>query len=339
MTAVVTSLLGGGWELVAGWILPTAVNSLLFAFLVLPALRGVPALHAVATASHPAQGLALLVTAVVGGLVLSALQTPLYRLLEGYSWPAGLRRRGIGRHRRAKLLADRQLRLARLAYRERAGTLTEAEAADLAGLREGQGPGPGPPAGALDISLLAERLRRYPVDDEQILPTRLGNAIRRFEEYGYDRYRLDIVTMWYAVNGVSARRVRREVGAARASVDFFVCLIYGHAVVVLAAVAALVVSPRDATGPAVAIAAGCGLSVLWYWMAVRATDEWASAVRGLVDLGRKPLAEALGLELPATLAQERLMWTLVCRRARVRHGDWASELDQFRLPPRPITPE
>jgi hypothetical protein len=327
VTAIVTSLLGGGWELVAGWILPTAINTLFFAFLVLPALRGVPAFHAVLTASHPAQALALLVIAVVGGLALSAMQTPLYRVLEGYNWPAGVRRRRIDHHRRARQLLDRQLRLAQLTRREQVGTLTPAQADDLAELRR-SGAGPQLPHSSLDISVLAERLRRYPVDLEQILPTRLGNAIRRFEEYGYDRYRLDIITMWYALYGVSATQVRREVGAGRASADFFVCLIYGHVAVALAAVAALAVHPS--VGPAVAIAIAAVLSVIWYWMAVRATDEWAAAVRGLVDLGRKPLAEALGLCLPGTLEQERKMWALVSRRSRIPHGAWAAELDEFR---------
>jgi hypothetical protein len=333
MTAIVTSLLGGGWELVAGWILPTALNSLFFAFLVLPALRGVPGFHAALAASHPAQALVLLVTAVVGGLVLSAFQTPLYRVLEGYNWPAGARLRRTEAHRRARLRLDRQLRLAQLTRREQAGTLTPGQVADLAELRRDQTRPE--QAGSLDISLLAERLRRYPVDQEQILPTRLGNAIRRFEEYGYDRYRLDIITMWYALYGVSADQVRKEVGAGRASVDFFVCLIYGQAAVALGALAAIAVNPGGAVRPAVAIAAAVVLSAAWYWMAVRATDEWAAAVRGLVDLGRKPLADALGLDLPGTLEQEREMWTLVSRRARRAHGDWAADLDPFRSRPGP----
>jgi len=341
MTAIVTSLLGGGWALVAGWILPTALNSLLFAFLVLPALRGVPGFHTVLTASHPEQALALLVTAVVAGLVLSALQTPLYRVLEGYNWPARLRRRRIGVHQQARSRLDTELRFAQLTRREQLGTLSPTQAAGLAALRAGEDPAPGPPRSAVDVSLLAERLRRYPVDPDQILPTRFGNAIRRFEEYGYDRYRLDTVTMWHALNGVSADQVRGQVDAGRASVDFFVCLIYGHVVVILAAIAALAVSPSVGpsgslyVGPVVAIGVGVAACFLWYWLAVRATDEWAAAVRGLVDLGRKPLADGLGLGLPDTIAQEREMWTLVSRRARRAYGEGAAGLDKFRARPDP----
>jgi hypothetical protein len=334
MTAIITSLLGGGWELVAGWILPTALNALFFGILVLPALRGVPAFHPALTAGDPVLALVLFAVAVIGGLVLSAFQTPLYRMLEGYSWPRSARQQRGRHHLETKQLLDQRLDLARFVRREKLKTLSDTDAAKLAKLRSDPAlsglPELTQPLSSLEISLLAERLRRYPVDDEQILPTRLGNAIRRFEEYGYDRYRLDIITMWHALNGVVSDQLRKQVDASRASVDFFVCLIYGHVVVALAAIAALITSPHQFAGPVAAIGIAVGLSVLWYWMAVRGTDEWAAAVRGLVDVGRKPLADSLGLDLPGTLGQERRMWELVSRQSRRAHDEQDSELDAFR---------
>jgi hypothetical protein len=72
----------------------------------------------------------------------------------------------------------------------------------------------------------------------------------------------------------------------------------------------------------------------WYRIAVTVTDEWAAAVRALVNAGRRPLAEALALALPATLAQERQMWTLAGKLARLPYdATGAAELDQFRAPP------
>jgi hypothetical protein len=337
MTAIVATLLGGGWELVAGWILPTALNAIFFALLVLPAMRDVSAFHAALTASHPVQALALFALAVIGGLVLSAFQTPLYRVLEGYSWPRSAREKRSGHHRDAKTILTKKLTLLRLVRREQSGTLSDTQEAQLACLRSGSefrgAPEPTQSFGALEISLLAERLRRYPVADDQILPTRLGNAIRRFEEYSYDRYRLDIITMWHALTGVVPDQLRKQVDASRASVDFFVCLIYGHAVVAIAAIAALAINPRHFVGPVTAIVIAAGLSVAWYWLAVSGTDEWAAAVRGLVDVGRKPLAESLGLELPGTLDQERRMWALVSRQSRRAHDETDCDLDEFRVRP------
>jgi hypothetical protein len=335
MTAILSSLLGGGWALVAGWVLPTALNSALFGVLILPVLRHISGLHSLATASGPAKALALLATAVIGGLLLSAFQTPLYRVLEGYrGMPARVRRWRVGRHTGRKDLLGKRLRLARLAFRQSQGSLRGPEVAELDRLRASPALRKAPELTGeitpLAISMLAEQRRRYPVDDGQVLPTLFGNAIRRFEEYSYDRYRLDAVTMWNALSGVVPGQLRKQVDAGRVGVDFFVCLIYGQLILAACGVAALIAAPGYPAGPIVAIALPVVLAPLWYRLAVEATDEWAAAFRGLVDTGRKPLAEALGLALPATLEQEREMWELASRLSRRPHSSRDSELDQFR---------
>jgi len=333
MTAIVTTLLSaGGWGLVAGWILPTALNAAIFGLLVLPAWRHAPALHGPATASGPAKALALLVIAIVGGLVLSALQTPLYRVLEGYSWPGRARQWGTRCQQRRRRALRARLRLAQVVWQARVtGGMTAVERARLerrywpdvvrSSTRRIQG---------WEVSVLSEAVRRYPVDRRQVLPTRLGNAIRRFEEYSSDRYTLDLVTMWYALAAVVPDQVRRQVTAGRAGVDFFVCLIYGHAVVAVIAACTLAALPGYPVGPAIALAATVVLSFLWYRLAVTSTDEWAAAVRGMVDIGRKPLAEALSLGMPPTLGQERLMWDAASRLGRQPYDPRDRTLDRFR---------
>jgi hypothetical protein len=335
MTAIITSLLGGGWGLIAGWVLPTALNSVLFGVLVLPVFRDVSWLQSLAGASGPEKALALLATAVIGGLVLSALQTPLYRVLEGYrGMPPRMRQWRINRHIERKHWLDKRLQFARLALRTANGSRREGDAPELAKLRADAALSKTPEVkgdlSPVTISLLAERCRRYPVADGQVLPTLLGNAIRRFEEYGYDRYRLDAVIMWNALVGVVPDSVRKRVDASRVGVDFFVCLIYGQLILALCGVAALVAAPSHPVGPILAVTAPVALIPLWYRLAVEATDEWAAAFRGLVDIGRKPLADALGLVLPATLEQERRMWELQCRLSRRPYSASDAELDLFR---------
>src|SRR5579859_4867627 len=134
MTAIVTSLLAtGGWELVAGWILPTALNAVLFGLLVLPAWKQVTVVSGLATATDATKALVLLVGAIVGGLLLSALQMPVYRVLEGYRWPARLQQHGVRRHRERKKALHSRLRLAELIGNQEANrTLTPAQEARLA---------------------------------------------------------------------------------------------------------------------------------------------------------------------------------------------------------------
>lgn len=56
-------------------------------------------------------------------------------------------------------------------------------------------------------------------------------------------------------------------------------------------------------------------------------------MRALVNAGRKPLADSLGLVLPKELAEERRMWTLVSRFSRIPFHERASALDRYRAAP------
>ncbi|MGW2017616.1 hypothetical protein [Streptomyces sp. NPDC001927] len=191
---------------------------------------------------------------------------------------------------------------------------------------------------AVQRALLRERLARYPVDDAQLAPTALGNAIRRFEEYGYDRFRLDTQVMWNELTGNAPEQVRRQVDLARANVDFFVALLYGHCAVVLCAAAALTTAGPDVPLLLTAIAVPGFLIPVWYRAAVSATDEWSAAVRALVNTGRKPLADSLSLLLPGELASEREMWAMVSKMSRLPHHERAAALDTFRARPPDSSP-
>lgn len=186
-------------------------------------------------------------------------------------------------------------------------------------------------------ALLRERLRRYPVGDQQVVPTMLGNAIRRLEEYGYERFRLDSQTLWYELEAVAPEHLIKQVDLARTGVDFFVSLLYGHLIVALLAAATFIISVRPHwTLLATALVLGA-LAPIWYRLAVHSTDDWSQAVRALVNLGRKPLAESLGLCLPETIEKERRMWELTSKLARLPYHERAAELDIFRARQKPGT--
>ncbi|MFI0136794.1 hypothetical protein [Streptomyces luteogriseus] len=129
-------------------------------------------------------------------------------------------------------------------------------------------------------------------------------------------------------------RLRRQSELARASVDFFVALPAGHVAVAFTAVLALAGGSRPDRLALVSTLVGLALlAPVWYRSAVTATDEWAAAVRALVDTGRQPLAASLGLALPQTLAAERDMWTMVSRLSRIPYHERAAALDRYRAEP------
>ncbi|SDP72928.1 hypothetical protein SAMN04487981_13559 [Streptomyces sp. cf386] len=339
MSEIAKGVLGGAWTLLVGWILPSALNLAVFLLAVAPSLRGITLLDRLRSASGLTAGLVLLTAALLLGLVANACQNALYRLLEGYLlWPARAFVAGCQRSQRRKnFLADR-LTVLRLERREHEqGPLRTEDAERLAQLLSN--PGLARAAvrdrrrSAAQRALLRELLARFPISDDQIAPTRLGNAIRRFEEYGWDRYRLDTQLLWNELTGCVSDQVRRQSELARVSVDFFVALLFGHVAVGAAAALALLGSRPDKLVLLSTVVALAALVPLWYRSAVTATDEWAAAVRALVNTGRKPLADSLGLTLPKSLAEERDMWTMVSRLSRIPYHERAGALDRYRAEP------
>jgi hypothetical protein len=199
LTDIVKGVLGGSWGLVAGWILPAGLAIALFGLLVLPSLGSWTAFMTLASASATEKGWLLLIVSIAIGLTLSIISTPLYRILEGYSlWPTSWQDKRIEhhRHRRAELF--------------KAVTKGQNKSDDLS---------------VMD-ALALEGFRRYPDVADQVAPTLLGNAIRRFEYYSFNHYQLDSQKLWYQLRAVTPESTTKEVDNARSGVDFFVCLFY-----------------------------------------------------------------------------------------------------------------
>ncbi len=281
MTDLAKSVLGGARSLIVGWILPAFLGLQLLALLILPDLRHVTAIDQFLRQTSTSRQVILLSVAVVAGLVLAAAQAPLYRILEGYIlWPAKIADRRISKH---------QERRRRLVKEQEAAAKTEK---------------------GVHAGLLYERAARYPVEDRQFAPTALGNAIRRFETYAGDRYQLDSQLLWHDLTAAAPERAETAVDNARTNVDFFVCLLYGGAFTTLCGLGVVAVG-QGTIRTWIAVGAGIAIAVVCYQLAVLATDEWAAAVRALVDHGRKGVAEAFGLTIPSDLNEERLMWRAV----------------------------
>jgi hypothetical protein len=337
MTGILQGALGGGRALLIGWFLPSFINVLILGFVVIPRESGFTSLGAPGGGEAIRPVVFALVGSTILGLALAALQTPLYRILEGYlGWPERLFQAGRGRRLAHKHLLQNRLDAACLVSREAAGTLSDEDSQALSAFRAhpvtGRFVASDARKGPVWLSLLDERLYRYPADDGQVTATRLGNAIRRFEEYGYDRFRLDSQVLWHELNAVVADSARKQGDDARASVDFFVCLLYGHLLVAASACAELGIGAP--ARPWLVAATIVGLPILaaaWYRVAVVATDDWAGAVRAMVNLGRHPLATSMGFTLPKAIDDERTMWTLAADLARVPYrAETAAALDGFR---------
>jgi hypothetical protein len=182
-----------------------------------------------------------------------------------------------------------------------------------------------------EAALALEKLQRYPFEREETAPTLMGNRIRAFELYGFDRYGIDSQSLWYELETCAPERNSQAISQARAGVDFFVCVFYLTAIL---GAFCLISGSIMASHPVILFlvgAVGIASLFLWYRLAVVAMDQWAAAVQALVNLGRKPLAEAMGLHLPQDSNDERRMWELANWLVRGQLSrDGVSKLDEFR---------
>jgi hypothetical protein len=277
MTAVLAGLAGGGWALLVGWIFPSVVFVSLFGFLVLPSLTYLPLVRSINALGFETRALLLVASGIALAVILNAMQIPLYRLLEGYAWPQSLQQLRRNRH----LAKKHQL------------------AAHVEGVK------------GLERDLLLEKYQQYPVEDDQIAPTRLGNAIRAFETYAFNRFKLDSQLLWSELTAAAPSVITASIERARAAVDFFVSVIYLSGLFAIATVAISMLGHADRLKLLTTGLIAASLIPMWYRFAVASTSHWASAVQALVNLGRHPLAEALGLKVPQDLEAEREMWRCV----------------------------
>lgn len=219
-------------------------------------------------------------TVVVLSMVSAFVALPVYRLLEGYFLPSWLRRRLTARRRRE------WQRLSSLVMSVELVTNTTA--------------------------LAVERLRQYPSNEMQLLPTRLGNAMRSMEVYGTTRYGLDSQMFWHELLAAAPERLVTDVDEAREIVDFYVNTIVQLVFLAGACVTTAIVTDTVAAPVTVAIIAVLFIP-LALSSAVRNIDEWRYSLQAVINTGRVGLAKSMGLRLPATFAQEREMWTVLAR--------------------------
>lgn len=185
---------------------------------------------------------------------------------------------------------------------------------------------------------MLKSIRAYPARPEWIRATRLGNRIREFETVGVARYQLDVLAHWYELLVTAPSSLAANIQAARQGVEMWVGTWSAAMLLALASVATEIVAAteRGAHGlitPLVVAALACAGAAAAYRAATTATDEWGIAVNALVNLGRGPLARAYGLNIPATVADEKLMWEALYGYEFFRTDSYADRLDEYRAAP------
>jgi len=239
----------------------------------------------------------LLITVwVIAGAVF-ILNHTIYRFLEGYAFPEPV----------AKLLKARNIkRLMRARH--------EVETLYYKWAEQGS---------AFSVSdfnryrtLRLKLVVGMPSSEDDVLPTRFGNAIRAFEVYPRDVYGVDGVVMWFRLAAVMPKEFVDQIQDQRSYVDFFVnCSLFSAIIGLLALGRALFFQGHDNDTFAAGaehwgwLLGGVLATYLFYRLAIAHIPAWGALVMSAFDCYLPALAAQLGFELPHSESMRRAFWT------------------------------
>ncbi len=216
------------------------------------------------------------------GLLLLGLNWQIFRLLEGY--PLTERRRRPSFRWITEIFVARQNR----------------NYSRLVGIRDDdQRP-------SAVRSNAAWRLdREFPPNEDQLLPTRFGNAVLAFESHAMKRWGLDSVAIWPRIDLLLSQRQAEQQANARGEAAFFV---NGSLLLTLAGLAWITDQLFDhqlSGWELLAYLVPFVLAVVMARCATGAATRWGNAVRAAIDLKRFELYSGLGVRRPANFTEER----------------------------------
>lgn len=226
------------------------------------------------------------------GLLLSGLQYPLLRLLEGYPF--------------ARL---KDVPLLGRVYKWRLRHWQEEFDSLTAAVNE--------PASAERTKDALRLHRSFPAKRDSVLPTEFGNVVRSFETHPRRRYCIDGITVWPRIQMLLGDQEQQQFVDATTDVMFFANI----QVLVIPTGLLLAVNAAIRAPTFVGAVVRCGAilltTVIAYALAWRATigpaQRWGLPVRAAFDLHRLELYDRLGVKTPTTVEEDRVIGKALSR--------------------------
>jgi hypothetical protein len=151
--------------------------------------------------------------------------------------------------------------------------------------------------------------RQFPDNERWLRPTRLGNVAVVQELYPLDRYGIELSELWPRIKEVIPKETCARVEEANIYLDFTVLMSLCALLGALLAVGAALWGPDRPLGVRIVLPLAL-LAGFWlfYQLAIRATLAFGMQVNAAVDLYRFKLLDALSVQRPKTVAEERERW-------------------------------
>jgi hypothetical protein len=148
----------------------------------------------------------------------------------------------------------------------------------------------------------------YPPDEPDVRATIFGNVMGRLTAYSQTRYGIPLDVLWPRLLHVLPGPARRRVDDATVLIDFSVISAAASLVVATGSVATAYLV--DGSGGRALVTAGAGVVAyaVFVRVAITAARSFSEEVEACVDLYRRDLLGALGLDAPSDIAGERAVW-------------------------------
>jgi len=158
-----------------------------------------------------------------------------------------------------------------------------------------------------DPEVFARRYFDYPLVNDRVLPTRLGNILRAAEDHALERYEINAVVVWPRLYVVLPDPFVAAIAAAKTPLDLMSVM---GALASVFAVCGTIVSAILLPWYAAVACFGGGVLIMWltYIGAVQTARPYAQLVRAAFDVHRGLLLDATGLKRPRSYGEERRQW-------------------------------
>lgn len=247
--------------------------------------------------------LTLLIIVLTG--LLYNLNIPIVRLYEGYTWQNSAIGQWRKRYYESQLQITSELRPfvqdLSITLTRRAENAAQREAREtIQGLRSELG---------------RSYNRDFPISRASILPTRLGNVIRSFENYPQRQYGMAAITLYPRLVATIDKEYLGQIDNAKTAFDFMIncsllSAVLSVTLLITGLLSAVVITvPQLSIYWLIEIVAFLFLTSAFYRSSIGRASEWGDLVKGAFDLYRWKLLKELGYKIvPATMEQERGLW-------------------------------
>lgn len=237
----------------------------------------------------------VLTAAFFGGILLAALSGSIIRLYEGYPLQRfPLFRFLIRRQRRQWHKLNLRLEGLKSEYFKTIEGINPSRATAM----------------IPEITQLQDQVNNlFPPDPESVLPTRLGNAIRAFEYYANQRYKIDPITIWPRLLAVLPKEFLDEIEDVSNSFNFLVNIVL---MVQISGLLLLVASAYNTSyWPLLGAFTSFIVSYLLYRAAISRAIAWGFMFNTAFDLYRRDLLKQFGFSPPSNIEEEQKLWTKI----------------------------